>query len=251
MIIALLGALAIGISLGLLGSGGSIITVPFLVFILKRPEKCAVAESLAIVGTVALIGVIPYLFRSQVMWKSVLFFGLPGMLGACLGGCGSYYISGTIQLMLFAFVMLAVASIMLSNQFLFDKMTFARQSVGFTVLEGFFVGCLTGLIGIGGGFLIVPSLVILCNLPMSVAIGTSLVIITMNAFTGFIQELFVLHALHLSVDWHTIVMISIAGIFGSLSGSLIGKQVPQMYLRKVFGLSVLIIGSYILIKEFI
>lgn len=251
MIIALLGALVIGVSLGLLGSGGSIITVPILVFILQRPEKLAISESLAIVGSIALIGALPYILRHEVKWKSVLFFGLPGMFGACLGGCGSYFISGTIQLMIFAFVMIVVATIMLSSQSIIDKMTCDRQSIALTILEGFLVGCLTGFIGIGGGFLIVPSLVILGNLSMPFAIGTSLVIIAMNAITGFVQQLFILSILDLSVDWNIIAIVSIAGVLGSISGSLISKQVPQMYLRKAFGLSVLVMGSYILIKDFI
>lgn len=248
MILALLGALAIGVSLGLLGSGGSIITVPILVFILQRPEKIAICESLAIVGSVALVGAIPYMLRGQVKWKGVLLFGVPGMLGAWLGGWVCYYISGTIQLIFFAFVMLIVAGIMLSNQSIFEKMTFACQSVEVTILEGFFIGCLTGLIGVGGGFLIVPSLVLLCNLSMPFAIGTSLVIIAMNALIGFVQQLFVLKALHLSVDWKIIVTISIAGILGGLYGGWIGNRIPQIYLRKAFGLSVLAMGSYIIIK---
>jgi uncharacterized membrane protein YfcA len=249
MILALLGALAIGVSLGLLGSGGSIITVPILVFILQRPEKIAICESLAIVGSVALVGAIPYMFRRQIEWKSVLFFGLPGMLGACLGGCGCYYVTGTLQLILFALVMLIVASIMLSNRSIFEKATFARQSIWVTVLEGFLVGCLTGLIGVGGGFLIVPSLVLLGNLSMTFAIGTSLVIIAMNALTGFIQQFFILKALHLSIDWKIIVIVTIVGILGSLTGGVVGNRIPQMYLRKAFGLSILAMGSYILIKH--
>ena len=248
---ALWGALAIGISLGLLGAGGSIITVPILVFILHRPEKQAIAESLAIVGSIALIGSIPYMLTKQVQWKSVLFFGVPGMIGACLGGCGSYFVSGTLQLILFACIMLTVAGMMLSNEAGFNRITFSYQSNKLTIAEGFLVGCLTGFIGIGGGFLIVPSLMILCNLSMSLAIGTSLVIIAMNAFAGFFEQLIVLHFLHLSVDWRVIMIVASAGMLGSLSGSWIGKQVPRIYLRKAFGVTILMMGSYILLKDFL
>lgn len=247
MMLALLGALVIGMSLGLLGSGGSILTVPVLVFILHRPEKLAVAESLAIVGFVALIGAIPYALRYQIHWSSVLFFGLPGMLGACVGGCGSYYISSSLQLTLFAFVMLAVAGMMLFGPSSFDKSTPFQQSVWLVILEGFLAGCLTGFMGVGGGFLIVPALVIFSHLSMSLAVGTSLVIIAMNCFTGFFEHRFVLDALHLSVDWKIIGMISIAGILGSFIGNLINEKTPQIYLRKIFGLGVLVMGLYILI----
>jgi uncharacterized membrane protein YfcA len=250
MILALLGALVIGISLGLLGSGGSILTLPVLVFILQRPEKLAIAESLAIVGSISVIGAIPYALRAQVQWNSILFFGLPGMLGAYLGGSGSYYISGSVQLTLFALVMFIVASMMLLGPSSFDKFIPYRSSTWLTIVEGFLVGCLTGFIGIGGGFLIVPSLVILCHLSMSLAIGTSLIIIAMNSFTAFLEQLLVLESLDLYVDWTIIGIIASIGILGSLSGSWIGKQIPQIYLRRTFGLSILVTGCYILINQF-
>jgi uncharacterized membrane protein YfcA len=247
--LAIFGALAIGISLGLLGSGGSILTVPVLIFLLNRPEKPAFAESLAIVGCVALVGSIPYILRHQVHWNSILFFGLPGMLGAYIGGHGSYYISGPIQLTIFACIMLIVAVTMIFGPSSFEKWIPSKQPIWLTILEGFLVGGLACLIGIGGGFLIVPALVILTNLSMSLAIGTSLIIITMNSLVGFIEQLMVLNALNLSISWKIIGIISITGIVGSFAGSWIGKRVPQIYLRKIFGLSILVLGFYILLRE--
>jgi len=251
MLLALLGALAIGITLGLLGSGGSVITVPVLVFILQRPEKPAIAESLVIVGIVALIGSIPYMLRSQVQWSSVLFFGLPGMLGACIGGCGPYFISGNTQLTFFACVILVVGVVMLFNQAIFDKLTIIHRSVWLTMVEGFFIGCLMGFLGIGGGFLIVPSLIMLCNLSIPFAVGTSLIIIAMNSFTGFLGQLYFLNLLHLSVDWEMICFVSLAGIAGSLSGGWLSAYIPQVYIRKVFGIGVLSLGVYILARHFL
>lgn len=251
MIIALLGALIIGICLGLLGSGGSIITVPILIFLMERPEKIAIAESLAIVGSVALVGAISYMLRSQIDWKSVLYFGLPGMFGASLGGCCSYFISGAIQLSLFAFLMLIVSGVMLLDQSIFEKIIIPHQSVKLIVLEGVLVGSVTGFIGVGGGFLLVPSLIILCNVSMPFAIGTSLVIIAMNAFTGFFNQLLILGVLDLSVDWAIIAIFSIIGMLGSLSGSWFTNRIPQVYLRKAFGFSVLGMGSYILLRNFL
>lgn len=248
MSLALLGALLIGICLGLLGSGGSIITVPVLVFMMKRPEKLAIAESLAIVGSIAFVGALSYMLRAQVQWKSVLYFGFPGMVGASLGGCCSYFSSGALQLTLFALLMLMVSGMMILDQSIFEKMIIRHPSIKYNVLGGVLVGYITGFIGIGGGFLIVPSLIVLCNISMPFAIGTSLVIIAMNAFTGFINQIFILNILHLPVDWTIITTFSCVGILGSLSGSLIANRVPQIYLRKAFGLSVFGMGCYILLS---
>ncbi len=245
MALALLGALVIGMSLGLLGSGGSILTLPVLVFILNRPEKLAIAESLAIVGCIACLGAIPYAMRRHIDWKSALFFGVPGMLGAYIGASGSYYISGDLQLIIFAFVMLIVSFLMIAGPPSFEKFASFR-SIWLTILEGFLVGCLTGFIGVGGGFLIVPALVFLSQLPMPIAIGTSLVIIAINSLTGFMEHLLTLHALNMQVSWETIVIIACAGILGSFAGSLIAKNISQIRLRQAFGVSVLVMGTYIL-----
>lgn len=249
MELALLGALVMGITLGLLGSGGSILTIPILVVLLQRPEKEAVTESLAIVGCIALLGTLFYIKQKQIHWKSVLFFGLPGMLGTCLGGCGSYYVSGSIQIMIFTLVMLVVACMMLFGPLSFGQMRLSPQQSGVIIVEGFLIGCLVGFIGIGGGFLIVPSLVILRNLSMPIAIGTSLMIITMSSFVGFFEQLVILHALHLHVDWKIIGMMSIIGICGSLMGTLIGKRLSQAVLRKFFGINILLIGLYMFIER--
>jgi uncharacterized protein len=250
MILVFLGALVIGMSLGLLGSGGSILTLPVLVFILHRPEKLAIAESLAIVGLIALVGGLPYAIRNHIHWKSVFFFGLPGMLGASIGSYGSYYISGTVQLTLFAIVMLGAAGIMFFGPVSYEKLTPSQSSRIITIVEGLGVGCLTGLIGVGGGFLIVPALVFLSNLPMFFAVGTSLIIIAMNSLTGFIEQFVILHALHMAVSWEIIGMISITGILGSFAGSFIAKRISQIRLRQIFGCGILLMGIYIFIKQF-
>jgi len=243
---AFIGSLAIGLSLGLLGSGGSILTIPVLVFLFGRPEKTAVAEALAIVGFVALIGAIPYGIRKQIAWKSVLFFGLPGMLGACAGGGCSYFISGSVQMILFAFAMLAASGLMLFGPSSFQDLVPGKASKLSTMAKGFFVGLLTGLLGVGGGFLIVPALILLCGLTVTAAIGTSLVIISMNAIAGFIQQLTSLHFLDLHVSWSVIGLISIIAAAGSISGSFLSKLFPQNRLRRVLGCSIFALGIYIL-----
>lgn len=251
MTLALMGALAIGLSLGLLGFGGSILTVPLLVFILERPEKVAVAESLAIVGLVAIAGVIPYAMRKQIDWKSVLFFGLPGMIGACTGACGSYFISGSVQFTLFSIAMIAAAVMMLINQHPDEQQLPYSPSRWKTIAKGFFIGGLTGLIGVGGGFLIVPALVILCNLPVSYAVGTSLVIIAMNSLIGFANQLIALHFLQLQVNWELIAVISGIGIIGCFCGIYLSKKISPIGLRKIMGGTILGLGVYILFTKII
>jgi uncharacterized membrane protein YfcA len=251
MLLALLGALIVGISLGVLGSGGSILTVPVLVFVLHRPEKLAIAESLFIVGMIALIGAIPYAKRGQIHWISVLFFGLSGMAGSYVGACCSYYLSGAVQLTLFAFVMLIVALVMLMNPLPIEKNSLAERSHWMMIGQGFFVGGLTGLIGVGGGFLLVPALVLLRRLPLSISIGTSLVIIAFNAFIGFGRQFMLLDALQSQLSWHTLIYFSIIGVSGSLIGGFITKKISQNRLKQVFGMGILLIGICILVNQMI
>lgn len=251
MELALFGALLIGICLGLLGAGGSIIIVPVLLFILQRPEKVAIAESLAIVAFIASVGAIPYSIRKQIHWKSVLLFGIPGMLGACVGGFCTYYVTSTWQFILFALLMIVAATRMIGDFSALEKYKSPsiQQSPLLIAVEGFLIGWLTGFIGIGGGFIIVPALVLLRNLPMTLAIGTSLVIIAMNAFTGFFEQLHALEALDLSVEWTIIFIMSLTGIVGSLFGALLAKYISQYYLRKTFGFSILTLGIIMLIRQ--
>lgn len=249
MALALFGALVIGLSLGLLGSGGSILTIPVLVFILEHPEKIAVAEGLAIVGTVALFGAIPYAMRKEVHWKSVIFFGLPGMLGACGGACASYFVSAVVQLTLFACTMLVASGLMLFGPPSFEHVAQGNSSNAFTAIKGFSVGCVTGLVGIGGGFIIVPSLIILCGLSITMAVGTSLVIIAMNALTGFIQQLIAFHFLDLHVSWPIIGVITLVAMAGCLAGSFFSKVVSQMRLRQILGVSIFVMGICILLQQ--
>ncbi|MDZ7680806.1 MAG: sulfite exporter TauE/SafE family protein [Fodinibius sp.] len=201
MILPWIGALLVGLSLGLLGSGGSILTVPVLIYLADEPEKVAIAESLGIVGAISFAGFIPYALKKQVHWRSVILFGLPGMAGTYGGAMIAGYVSGTFQLLLFAAVMVAAAIMMFRDE---KKKVNVSAEIEIShawwkiVLEGLAVGILTGLVGVGGGFLIVPALVLLGGLPMSLAIGTSLLIIAMKSFSGFFKYMEVLANLHVS-----------------------------------------------------
>jgi uncharacterized membrane protein YfcA len=235
MVIALIGALAIGLSLGLLGSGGSILTVPVLVLVLGRPEKIAIAESLGIVGGIALAGAIPYGLRGQVHWRSVVFFGVPGMIGSTIGAIASHHVDGRILLAIFAVVMLAAAWMMLRGPRLGDSAKPRHSAIWQIAIDGLLLGVLTGFVGVGGGFLIVPALVLLLGLPMRLAIGTSLCVISLNAVTGFIKHHNQLHDAGLDVDWNIIIMILAVGVIGSFAGNFIGTKLNQRTLRQCFG----------------
>lgn len=171
------GALLIGISLGLLGSGGSILTVPVLIYLVGEPEKVAIAESLGVVAAISMVGMIPYAIRKEVDWKSVFFFGIPGMAGTYGGAALSSYLSGTTQLLIFAVVMILAAGMMIKNGDEANPEKKLNVSKYLLIIEGLVVGVITGLVGVGGGFLIIPALVLVAGLDMRVAVGTSLFII--------------------------------------------------------------------------
>lgn len=244
MPLALGSALLIGTTLGLLGSGGSILTVPVLVYILGQADKVAVAGSLAIVGGISLLGSIPFALRRLIDWRSVLLFGLPGMLGSYLGAALSRYISGTVQLVLFGVIMLVAAAFMLRKP---TARPTGKQASGWLVAtEGLAVGVITGLVGVGGGFLIVPALALLGGLPLHLAVGTSLLIIALKSAVGLVGYLPVLHELELQLNWLVITMFIIVGAAGSFLGARFGRRIPQLALQRVFALFLVGVGSFVL-----
>lgn len=246
-LLAWCGALAIGLVLGLLGSGGSILTVPVLVYLVHLPEKVAIASSLAVVGSIALVGGGLAALRRRVDGRSVLLFGGPGMLGTYGGAWLAGFVSGSTQLVVFAFVMWVAAWSMFRRR---ADIAIAdappRVPAIFVVLQGVTTGLLTGFVGVGGGFLIVPALVVLGHLPMRVAVGTSLVIIALTAFSGFATYLQVLARVGLSVDWHIIWTFSAVGAIGSVAGNAIGARVPQRQLQQGFAGLLVVMGALIL-----
>lgn len=252
LVLAWPGAIAIGLSLGLLGSGGSILTVPVLVYLLDQPEKLAIAGSLAIVGAIAAVGSVPYIRSGLVNWRAVLLFGAPGMLGTYLGAWLAVFVSGAFQLTLFAGVMLA-ASVLMLRPIDLEKASARRpaapRSAWKIPLDGLIVGIITGLVGVGGGFLVVPALVLLGGLRMREAVATSLVIIAAKSFSGFYKYLDVLAAEGLELDLEIIVLVSVIGIVGSFAGNFIGGRVPQEGLKKTFGIFLVVMGGYILLRS--
>ncbi|MDO4262610.1 MAG: sulfite exporter TauE/SafE family protein [Deinococcus sp.] len=242
--LAWVGALLIGLSLGLLGSGGSILTVPVLVYLAGVEEKLAIAQSLAIVGGISLFGAIPYIRSRQVDWRSVVRGGRPGVLGTYAGAALSSHLSGAAQLMLFAAVMVLAAVMMFRPAPNKGRHAGAHRSPLQIGAEGLGVGILTGLVGVGGGFLIIPALVLLGGLPMSLAVGTSLLIIAAKSFAGFYKYA---HLLGLeNMNWSMMALFAVIGTSGSFLGSAIGKTVSNEALRKGFAGFLVLMGLYVL-----
>ena len=247
--LAILGALAIGLSLGLLGSGGSILTVPVLVYLVHHPEKQAIAESLAIVGGIALTGAIVNAFKRQIDWISVLFFAPPSMIGAYLGAVASKPVPGHILLSVFAMIMLLAAYMMLNGPDLRLPHPRAPRAAWKILCDGFLVGCLIGFVGVGGGFMIVPALVMLGGLPMRRAVGTALCIVTLSSTVSFLKHWDELHGSLQAVDWSTIRLFLPLGIAGSLVGNFLGEFADHRRLRQGFGWFVMVMGVVILVLQ--
>ena len=235
------GAMAIGLSLGLLGSGGSILTVPVLLYLVGQDEKVAIAGSLLIVGLIALVGCVSYVQQRLVHWRSVVLFGIPGMAGTYLGAWSSAFVSGTFQLVVFAAVMLAAAYFMLRPMELSETNQPRREAWRISA-DGLLVGALTGFVGVGGGFLIVPALVLLGGLSMHRAVATSLVIIAMKSAVGFVKYQDVLAAEQLQLDGSVIGLVAALGIVGSLLGSYTAQHIPKEQLQKAFAGILVVIG---------
>lgn len=259
MIFALIGALGVGISLGLFGSGGSILTVPVLVYVLEHPDKVAIAESLAIVGSIALLGAIPYARAGLVEWRTAILFGLPGMVGTYGGAWLGGLVAGYVQLLVFALVMLLAAQRMWSRSRAQAKVAgggetpqesdAAKRPVFKIAIDGLWVGVLTGFVGVGGGFLIVPALVLLGGLPMRRAVATSLVVIALKSAAGFWKYLGVLAGAGAGVDWTVIGLFVLVGFFGSLAGKAISGRVNQAALQRGFAVFLVVMALFIIGKE--
>jgi uncharacterized membrane protein YfcA len=250
-----IGALIIGVVLGMLGSGGSAITVPVLIYGIGHGAKESIAESMAIVGIIAVIAAIPYARSRQIDWKSVWNFGIPGMLGALIGAWLGGMASESLQLIVFGSVLIISALVMLRIQNKgavendADVVTLRRSPIRTLALQGAIVGVVTGFVGVGGGFLIVPALVMLGKLPMRVAIGTSLVIIAVMSSVGFAKYEHYLLLHDMAVDWQAIAMFSAIGVIGSLMGRSINARLNQQTLKKIFATFLIIIGGFVIVYE--
>ncbi|WP_294949378.1 sulfite exporter TauE/SafE family protein [Sulfurivirga sp.] len=243
------GALAIGLSLGLLGSGGSILTVPVLVYLVGQDPKVAIAGSLMIVGLISAFSALPYWRKGLISWRTLAWFAPPGMAGAVAGAWAAHFVSAQVQMLIFAALMLSAAWLMWKPLKLDDEAPHEPRAWWKIIIDGFVVGAVTGMVGVGGGFLIIPALVLLGGLPMRLAVGTSLVIIALKSFAGFVEYLHVLKSLKLSVDWTVIWLISAVGIAGGWLGHHLSHRLDQAHLRRIFAVFLLFMGAFIIYRN--
>lgn len=241
-------AVCIGISLGLIGGGGSILAVPILVYVLGIPLKSAIAMSLVIVGIVSLIGIIPHWQQGNVNIKTVAVFAPGAMLGAYLGARIAILpiITPTFQLLLFVSTMLLAAILMIKNASPSDAELETSSPEKhhlplwlIIAVEGLGVGILSGLVGIGGGFMIIPALVLVGNTPIKEAVGTSLVIIALKSATGFAGYLG-----SVSIDINLIFSFTLAASLGMLLGAYLTQFISGQDIKKAFGYFVAVVAMF-------
>lgn len=248
LLLTLLLSVLIGLSLGLLGGGGSILTVPILTYVAGLEAKEAIAASLFVVGVTSAFSAISHARNQRVRWRTGLIFGGASMAGAFVGGLLGGHIPGTVLMIGFAVMMVATSVAMIrgrrNSKDSSDSAHDRKMPVFKVLAEGIVVGLVTGLVGAGGGFLVVPALALLGGLPMPVAVGTSLVVIAMKSFAGLAGYLTTV-----SLDWVLIGSITLAAIAGSVLGARLAGRIPEAALRKGFGIFVLVMGVFVLVQE--
>ena len=231
-----------GVSLGLLGGGGSILAVPILVYVIGLDAHHAIALSLLLVGGTAVLGAGFHHRNSPLAWREALLFAACGVPFSFLGGIVSRRFPGPILLLLFGLLMVTVGGLMLRPRP--EPREGKRGSVALFALAGAGVGFLTGFLGVGGGFLIVPVFILLLHIPTRRAIGSSLVVIAINCASALVG-----HWPSLQLQWRLIVPLSVAALAGSLAGVELSRRFSPRSLRQVFGVFVVIIGLAIVLRN--
>ncbi|WP_036155404.1 sulfite exporter TauE/SafE family protein [Maribacter forsetii] len=255
-----LSALIIGISLGLIGGGGSILAVPVLAYLFSINEKAATAYSLFIVGASAIVGGWQQHLKGYVDWRTAIVFGIPAIIGVTLV---RYYVVPAMpdvllqikhfqftrrmaMFGLFAILMIPAAYAMLKKEKSTANTGVVAYNYPLILLEGLLVGSITGLIGAGGGFLIIPALVILANVEMKIAVGTSLIIIAIKSLIGF----FLGDAMTMVIDWKFLAIFTSLSFVGIFIGSYLSNFIDGKKLKKGFGYFILVMAAFIFYMEF-
>lgn len=253
-------SILIGIALGLIGGGGSILTVPVLVYLLQVDAVAATSYSLFIVGATSAVGSIQYFRKNLVNIRTAIVFGIPSIIAVFLTrayivpaipkevfSVGNFIITKSILMMLLFAILMIAASYSMIKKSKESIQEVGKQKFNYPLIliEGGVVGVLTGLVGAGGGFLIIPALVILSKLPMKEAVGTSLVIIAAKSLIGFFGE----GGDALPPNWQLILTVTGFAVLGIFIGTALSKKIDGAKLKPAFGWFVLVMGVYIIAKE--
>lgn len=245
LILGLLLSGLIGLSLGLIGGGGSIITVPVLVYVIGVEVHDAIGMSLAVVGGTSVVGSFLHHRRGTLQLKTGLIFGVSGVVGALAGSPLTHLLSPPVLLTTFAAMMLVIAVLMIRRKVSGDEQIAEKPNTWKALLAGFGVGVLTGFLGVGGGFLIVPALVMFGGLSIKRAVGTSLFVIFLNCLAGFIGHLSQNH-----FHWSLTVLVTGLAVIGTIVGSFLSHRIPAHRLQKGFAVFVLIVAIFLLAENF-
>ncbi len=246
----------IGAAVGLLGGGGSILTTPLLVYVLDFTAKEAITASLFVVGVTSLFGLISHARAGRVQWRTGLIFGAAGMTGAFIGGQVGSHLPGTLLLGAFSVMMGVTAVAMIRGRKSIKSAHHKGLPVFRIIFDGLVVGLVTGLVGAGGGFLVVPALALLGGLPIPIAIATSLLVVSMKSFAGFAgyalqfgNGSFVSLNPETEINWSVTLIVTAGAVIGALIGSrMVGKIHPDK-LRKGFGWFVLVMAFFVLSQQ--
>ncbi|CAM4437972.1 sulfite exporter TauE/SafE family protein [Flavobacterium terrigena] len=252
-------SILIGISLGLIGSGGSILTIPILVYIFHVSPSDATTYSLFIVGISALVGSINGAKNKLLDYKTALYFGLPSVISVFLMRkllvpllpnelfrISNFTVTKDLLIMIVFSVLMILASFSMIQKRKTTENDSLEINYNLLILKGIFVGLLTGFVGVGGGFLIIPALIFTAKLTMKKAVATSLIIIVFNSLIGFLGSIS-----NTSIEWNFLMLFTFFSIIGIFIGMYLSKIIPNEKLKPVFGWFVLITGIYIVVKELI
>jgi uncharacterized membrane protein YfcA len=234
----------VGVALGFFGGGGSILTVPLLVYVFGLEPKQAIASSLLVVGAASVAGAVQHWRAGNVQLRTGLVFGAAAMAGAHAGGRAGAYLDGALLLLLFAATMVLTAAAMWRGRRAPARAPAVDRSLAPLVAQGLGVGLFTGLVGAGGGFLIVPALALWAGLPMRAAVGTSLFVIVLSTLAGFSG-----YARHVRVDLALVAAVAGAAIAGSFLGAWLARRIEPSSLRRAFAVFVVAMAGLIFVRE--
>lgn len=241
MLLAALLAVLVGVSLGLLGGGGSILTVPILLYVVGLETRPAIASSLLVVGLASAAAMAFHARSGRVRYGTGLSFGAASMAGAFVGGRLAHHFDGRLLLGGFIAMMVVTGAMMMRKR---GEPKAARPTLVKTVGIGLGAGALTGLVGAGGGFIVVPALAMLGGLPMAEAVATSLLVIALNSMAGFAGQIG-----HVTVDFHVALPLALSAVAGSLVGVMFAARVKPESLRKGFAVFVLAMAGMMIIQQ--